>query len=77
MKQGHCLLVGTGKYRDFDQTRDAIERSGAEIVTVAIRRANIGRGDEPNLLDVLLPGCHAGLADTVGCHTMKIAGRGT
>jgi thiazole synthase len=50
------LLVGTGKYRDFDETRRAIEASGAEIVTVAIRRTNIGQNaGEPNLLEVLPP----------------------
>src|SRR5258708_1293242 len=50
------LLVGTGKYRDFDETRRAIEASGAQIVTVAIRRTNIGQNAvEPNLRDVLPP----------------------
>jgi thiazole synthase len=50
------LLVGTGKYRDFDETRSAIEASGAEIVTVAIRRTNIGQNpNEPNLLDAVPP----------------------
>ena len=50
------LLVGTGKYRDFDETRRAIEASGAEIVTVAIRRTNIGQNaNEPSLLEVLPP----------------------
>ena len=50
------LLVGTGKYRDMGETRLAIETSGAEIITVAIRRTNIGQhADEPNLLEVLPP----------------------
>ena len=50
------LLVGTGKYKDMAETRDATEASGAEIVTVAIRRTNIGQNaDEPNLLDVIPP----------------------
>ncbi len=50
------LLVGTGKYRDFEETRNAIEASGAEIVTVALRRTNIGQDpDQPNLLDILSP----------------------
>ena len=50
------LLVGTGKYRDLEQTRLAIEASGAEIVTVAIRRTNIGQTPgEPDLLDVIPP----------------------
>ncbi|HEY5718101.1 MAG TPA: thiazole synthase, partial [Motiliproteus sp.] len=47
------LMVGTGKYRDLEQTRAAIEASGAEMVTVAVRRTNIGQhADQPNLLDV-------------------------
>ena len=55
------LLVGTGKYKDFAQTREAIEASGAQIVTVAIRRTNIGQNpDEPNLLDVLTPQANPG-----------------
>jgi thiazole synthase len=50
------LIVGTGKYRDFAETRAAVEASGAEIVTVAIRRTNLGQNpDEPNLLDFLPP----------------------
>src|SRR6056297_1882277 len=52
------LLTGTGKYRDFDETLAATEAAGAEIVTVAIRRTNIGQDkDQPNLLDYLPPGC--------------------
>jgi len=48
------LLVGTGKYKDFDETREAIETSGSEIVTVALRRTNIGQeAGQPNLLDVI------------------------
>lgn len=50
------LLVGTGKYRDFTQTRLAIDASGAQIVTIAIRRINIGQDpNEPNLLDIISP----------------------
>ena len=50
------LLVGTGKYKDFAETRAAIDASGAEIVTVAIRRMNIGQDPgQPNLLDALPP----------------------
>ena len=50
------LLVGTGKYRDMMETGHAIESSGAEIVTVAVRRTNLGQNpDEPNLLDVISP----------------------
>ena len=53
------LLVGTGKYKDMTETADAIEASGAEIVTVAIRRTNIGQdAKEPNLLDVISPNDH-------------------
>src|SRR6185437_5017913 len=64
------LLVGTGKYRDFDETRRAIEASGAEIVTVAIRRTNIGqKAGEPNLLDVLPPSRYTILPNTAGCYT--------
>jgi thiazole synthase len=70
------LLVGTGKYRDFEQTRAAIEASGAEIVTVAIRRTNIGQNKgEPNLLDVLAPGRHTILPNTAGCYTANDAVR--
>lgn len=62
------LLVGTGKYRDMAETGDAIATSGAEIVTVAIRRSNIGqRPDEPNLLDVISPDTYTILPNTAGC----------
>lgn len=62
------LLVGTGKYRDFDQTRRAIEASGAEIVTVAIRRTNIGQDPAaPSLLDYLSPERYTLLPNTAGC----------
>lgn len=64
------LLIGTGKYRDLDETRRAVEASGAEIVTVAIRRTNIGQNkDEPNLLDVLPPDKYTILPNTAGCYT--------
>ncbi|MGH8274113.1 MAG: thiazole synthase [Gammaproteobacteria bacterium] len=64
------LLIGTGKYRDLDETRHAIEASGAEIVTVAVRRTNIGQSpDEPNLLDVLSPEHYTILPNTAGCNT--------
>lgn len=70
------LLVGTGKYADFNQTRDAVEASGAEIVTVAIRRTNIGQNPgEPNLLDVLSPERHTLLPNTAGCYTAQDAVR--
>ena len=68
------LLVGTGKYRDLEQTRQAIESSGAEIVTVAIRRTNIGQNPgEPNLLDVIPPSRFTILPNTAGCYTAQDA----
>ena len=70
------LLVGTGKYRDFAQTRDAIDASGAEIVTVAIRRVNIGQDPSaPNLLDALDPQRHTLLPNSAGCYTAEDAVR--
>jgi thiazole synthase len=70
------LLVGTGKYRDFDETKRAIDASGAEIVTVAIRRTNIGQNaNEPNLLDVLPPSRYTILPNTAGCYTADDAVR--
>ncbi|PNK61923.1 thiazole synthase [Psychrobacter sp. FDAARGOS_221] len=62
------LLVGTGKYKDLQQTGDAIAASGAEIVTVAIRRSNIGQHkDQPNLLEVIPPSKYTILPNTAGC----------
>jgi len=70
------LLVGTGKYRDMDETREATLASGAEIVTVAIRRTNIGQNrDEPNLLDVISPDHYTLLPNTAGCYTAEDAVR--
>jgi thiazole synthase len=70
------LLVGTGKYKDMDETRDAIEASGAEIVTIAVRRTNIGQNeDEPNILDVLSPDRYTILPNTAGCFDAKTAVR--
>ena len=70
------LLVGTGKYADLEQTRQAIEISGAEIVTVAIRRVNIGQNpDEPSLLDYIPPDRYTLLPNTAGCYTAKAAMR--
>lgn len=70
------LLVGTGKYRDFAQTRAAIDASGAEIVTVAIRRVNIGQDpDQPSLLDVLPLTQFTILPNTAGCYTADDAVR--
>lgn len=70
------LLVGTGKYKDLDETARAIAASGAEIVTVAVRRVNIGQNpNEPNLLDVLPPDRYTILPNTAGCHTADEAVR--
>ncbi len=68
------LLVGTGKYKDLEETRDATNASGAEIVTIAIRRSNIGQNaSEPNLLDVISPDRYTLLPNTAGCYTAKDA----
>ena len=70
------LLVGTGKYRDFAQTRDAIVASGAQIVTVAIRRTNIGQNaDEASLVDALPPTEFTYLPNSAGCYTADEAVR--
>jgi thiazole synthase len=70
------LLVGTGKYKDMTETRAATEASGAEIVTVAIRRTNIGQNaDEPSLLEVLPPSEYTLLPNTAGCYTAEDAVR--
>ncbi len=70
------LLVGSGKYRDLEQTRLATEASGAEIITVAIRRVNIGQNpSEPNLLDVVPPSRYTILPNTAGCYTADDAVR--
>ncbi len=70
------LLVGTGKYKDLDETRLAIEASGAEIVTVAIRRTNIGQNpNEANLLDVISPDKYTILPNTAGCYNAEEAVR--
>ena len=68
------LLIGTGKYKDLDETATAIENSGAEIVTVAVRRTNIGQNsDEPNILEVLSPDKYTILPNTAGCYTAEDA----
>jgi len=70
------LLVGTGKYRDMTETGEAIRASGAQIVTLAIRRSNIGqKADEPNLLDVVPPREFTILPNTAGCYTARDAVR--
>lgn len=68
------LLVGSGKYKDLEETRLATEASGAEIITVAIRRTNIGQNaGEPNLLDVVPPSKYTILPNTAGCYTAEDA----
>ena len=70
------LLTGTGKFKDMTETREATEAAGSEIVTVAIRRSNIGQNpDEPNLLDVLPPERFTILPNTAGCYTATEAVR--
>ncbi len=73
---GSRLLVGTGKYKDFDETRAAIDASGAEIVTLAIRRVNIGQDpSQPNLLDAIPPSKFTLLPNTAGCYSADDAVR--
>lgn len=68
------LLVGTGKYQNEQETQSAIEASGAQIVTVAIRRTNIGQDSKlPNLLDFISPDKYTLLPNTAGCYTAKEA----
>lgn len=70
------LLVGTGKYKDMEETREAIEASAAEIITIAVRRTNMGQNtDEPNILDVLPPDRYTILPNTAGCYDLKTAVR--
>lgn len=70
------LLVGTGKYKDFKETRAAIDASGAEIITVAIRRTNIGQhANEPSLLEFLPPEEFTYLPNTAGCYSAEDAVR--
>ncbi|MGH7837699.1 MAG: thiazole synthase [Candidatus Binataceae bacterium] len=69
------LIVGTGKYRDFAETKAAIEASGAEIVTVAVRRVNITDASKENLLDYIDPSRYQILPNTAGCYTVEEAVR--
>jgi thiazole synthase len=70
------LLVGTGMYKDMTVTREAIDASGAEIVTIAVRRTNLGQNaDEPNILEVLPPSEFTYLPNTAGCYDAKTAVR--
>ena len=73
---GSRLLVGTGKYKDLAETKAAIEASGAEIITIAIRRSNIGQNpNEPSLLEILPPSKYTLLPNTAGCYTADDAVR--
>jgi thiazole synthase len=73
---GSRLLIGTGKYKDFAETKAAVEASGAEIVTIAIRRTNIGQDPkQPSLLDYLPPSKYTLLPNTAGCYTADDAVR--
>lgn len=70
------LLVGTGKYKDLAETGEAIAASGADVVTMAVRRTNLGQNpNEPNLLDVISPSQYTLLPNTAGCHTAEDAVR--
>ena len=70
------LILGTGKYKDFDETRSALEASGCEMVTVAIRRMNIGQDqDAKNLLDYVSPDTYTILPNTAGCYSAEEAVR--
>ncbi|ELA08029.1 thiazole synthase [Moraxella macacae 0408225] len=70
------LLVGTGKYKDLNETKNALETSGSQIVTVAVRRTNIGQNKtEPNLLDVISPTKYTLLPNTAGCFDADTAVR--
>ncbi|MBI1180902.1 MAG: thiazole synthase, partial [Alphaproteobacteria bacterium] len=69
------LIVGTGKYKDFEETRDAIAASGAEIVTVAVRRVNVSDPNQPMLMDYVDPKTYTYLPNTAGCYTAEDAVR--
>src|ERR1700720_2731795 len=69
------LIIGTGKYRDFAETKAAVEASGAEIVTVAVRRVNITDANKENLLDYIDPKRYQILPNTAGRYTVEEAVR--
>ena len=69
------LIIGTGKYKDFAQTRQALETSGAEIITVALRRVNVFKKDEPKLQDFIDPKKYIFLPNTAGCYSADEAMR--
>lgn len=75
LKFNSRLLVGTGKYKDFDETKLAIEASGAEIVTVAVRRVNVTDPNQPMLVDYVDPKKYTYLPNTAGCFTCDDAVR--
>lgn len=72
---GSRLIVGTGKYKDFEETKKAIDASGAEVVTVAVRRVNIEKAGEPMLQDYIDPKKYTYLPNTAGCYTAAEAVR--
>jgi len=73
---GSRLIIGSGKYKDFGQNLAALEASGAEMITVAIRRVNLGQDKgQPNLLDVISPDKYTILPNTAGCYTAEDAVR--
>lgn len=74
-RYGSRLLVGTGKYKDFEETARAIEASGAEIVTVAVRRVNVSDPSQPMLVDYVDPKRYTYLPNTAGCYTADEAVR--
>ena len=67
------LIIGTGKYRDYEQNRRALEASGAEMITVAVRRVNLTDPDQPMLVDYIDPGKYTYLPNTAGCFTAEDA----
>ena len=69
------LIVGTGKYKDFQQNADALEASGAEIITVAVRRVNLSNPSEPRLTDFISPEQYTFLPNTAGCYSAEEAVR--
>ena len=67
------LIVGTGKYKNFEETANAVKASGADIVTVAVRRVNISNNDQPLLMEYLDPKTITYLPNTAGCYTSEDA----
>ena len=69
MRYASRLLIGTGKYKDFEETARALEASGAEIITVAVRRVNVTDPEQPMLIDYVDPKKYTYLPNTAGCFT--------